>query len=65
MRGGNKMAIREGTIPTALGTIVTGVGASMIAKHIAPKTAAGAIGFGAAHIVLGAVDMIQHKRHWH
>lgn len=56
------MRVREGTIPTALGAVVTGVGASMAAKRIAPTAAAGIVGFGAAHIVLGAIDIIQHKR---
>lgn len=56
------MAVREGTIPTALGTVVTGVGAAMAAKRITPMIAAGAVGFGAAHIVLGAIDMFQHKK---
>lgn len=37
------MRIREGAIPTALGTVVTGV--------------------GAAHMVLGAIDLVEHKKH--
>jgi hypothetical protein len=56
------MAVREGTIPTALGTVVTGVGASLAAKRIAPMVSAGVVGFGAAHILLGAIDMVQHRR---
>ncbi len=56
------MAIRQGTVPTALGTVVTGVGASLVAKRIAPMIAAGAVGFGAAHILLGTIDLVQHKR---
>jgi hypothetical protein len=58
------MKVYEGTIPAALGAVVTGVGAAMAAKHIAPKAASGIVGFGAAHIVLGAIDLFQHKRHW-
>jgi len=58
------MAVREGTIPTALGTVAAGVGAAMAARRVAPKIAAGIVGFGAAHIILGAIDMAQHKRIW-
>lgn len=56
------MDVREGMIPTALGAVVTGVGATLAAKSIAPKMAAGVVGFGAAHIVLGAVDLVHHRR---
>lgn len=58
------MKVHEGTFPTALGTVVTGVGATLAAKKIAPVAAAGIVGFGAAHILLGAIDMVQHKRLW-
>lgn len=56
------MRIHEGTIPTALGTVVTGVGASLAAKRITPMVAAGVVGFGAAHILLGTIELIQHRR---
>jgi len=52
---------REGKIPTVLGTIVTGVGATMVAMEVAPIIAAGVVGFGAAHIVLGTIDLVKHK----
>ncbi|MEL7657454.1 MAG: asparagine synthase [Bacillota bacterium] len=58
------MAVREGTIPAALGTVATGVGAVLAAKHVAPRIASGVVGFGAAHMVLGAIDLIHHKSHW-
>ena len=58
------MAIREGTIPTVMGAAAAGVGAAMAAKRVAPKIAAGIVGFGAAHIILGTVDLVQHKRFW-
>lgn len=57
------MKIREGAIPTALGTVVTGIGAAMVAVEVAPVIAAGVVGFGAAHVVLGAIDLVEHKRH--
>ena len=55
------MAIREGAIPVVLGTVVTGVGAAMVAAEAAPIIAAGVVGVGAAHIVLGAIDLVEHK----
>jgi len=56
------MEIHEGMIPTALGTVVTGVGATLVAKRMAPMIAAGVVGFGAAHIMLGAIDLVQHRK---
>lgn len=55
------MDIKEGMIPTVLGTAVTATGAVMKRKHMAPMIAAGIVGFGLAHVVLGAVDMVQHR----
>ncbi|HZK85770.1 MAG TPA: asparagine synthase [Desulfosporosinus sp.] len=52
------MAIREGAIPVVLGTVVTGIGATVVSS---PVIAAGVIGVGAAHIVLGAIDLVEHK----
>lgn len=57
------MRIWEGAIPTALGTVVTGVGAAMVAVEMTPVIAAGVVGFGAAHMVLGAIDLVEHKKH--
>lgn len=56
------MAKREGTIPTVLGTVVTATGVTMATMEVAPMIAAGVIGFGAAHIILGGIDIIQHKK---
>lgn len=58
------MEVREGMIPTALGAIATGVGTAFAVKHKKPMIAAGVVGFGAAHIVLGAIDLVQHKKDW-
>ena len=55
------MAVHEGAVPVALGTVVTGVGVAMVAMEMVPMIAAGVVGFGAAHIVLGAIDLVQHK----
>ncbi|MEW9121720.1 MAG: asparagine synthase [Thermotaleaceae bacterium] len=54
------MEIREGLIPTVLGTAVTATGAMMKRRDMAPMIAAGIVGFGLAHVVLGTIDMIQH-----
>lgn len=54
------MNIREGLIPTVLGTAVTATGEIMRRRDVAPMIAAGIIGFGLAHVVLGSIDMAQH-----
>ena len=59
--------MREGLIPTMLGTIVTAAGATlsrnnMKNKNVLPMIEAGVIGFGLAHIVLGAIDLVEHRR---
>ncbi|GCD10735.1 asparagine synthase [Clostridium tagluense] len=59
--------MREGLIPTMLGTVVTAAGASfsrnnMKKKNMLPMIEAGVIGFGLAHIVLGAIDLVEHRR---
>ena len=55
------MAAREGSGKVALGTVVTGAGAVMVAMEMAPMIAAGVVGFGAAHIILGAIDYVGHN----
>ena len=59
--------MREGLIPTMLGTVVTAAGATlsrnnMKKKNMLPMIEAGVIGFGLAHIVLGAIDLVEHRR---
>lgn len=55
---GNK--VREGVIPTVLGTAVTATGAALFAAN--PVVAAGVAGFGLAHVVLGGIDIVQHRK---
>jgi len=55
--------VREGKIPLTLGIIVTGAGIVMLAMQIAPLVSAGIVGFGVAHIILGSIDLVQHKKH--
>lgn len=55
------MKIREGMIPTVLGTVVTATGLSI--KPLPSRIKWGVAGFGLAHIVLGAIDLIEHRNH--
>ncbi|NLI92044.1 MAG: asparagine synthase [Peptococcaceae bacterium] len=62
---------REGIIPTALGSAVTAAGVAMriwdmknngmSKRDIMPMIGAGVIGFGLAHIVLGGIDLAEHR----
>jgi len=55
------MEIKTGLIPTVLGTAVTVTGAMMKRRDMRPMIASGIVGFGLAHIVLGTIDMVQHR----
>lgn len=64
--------MREGIIPIILGTAVTATGAVMrgtdMKKHRMTKRdtqvaiGAGLVGLGAAHIILGAIDLLGDRR---
>ncbi|MFH5185776.1 asparagine synthase [Paenibacillus sp. TAB 01] len=51
--------MREGLIPTVLGTAVAASGVAMRGKF--PMAAAAVAGFGLAHVVLGAIDLVEHR----
>lgn len=53
------MRVREGLIPTVLGTVVTTTGLAM--KNRNKTLGWGITGFGLAHIVLGAIDLYEHR----
>lgn len=63
--------IREGLIPTALGTVVTGAALASRAADMKKRRfgkqskgsmlATGLVGFGLAHVVLGSIDLIQDR----
>lgn len=63
--------MREGAIPTVLGALVTAGAATMRArdikkrgmrqKDIVPMIETGLVGFGLAHIVLGVIDLVEHR----
>lgn len=58
------MNIREGLIPTALGTAVTATGYAMKQNRDSNKMVANTVfGFGMAHVLLGVIDLIQHRRY--
>ncbi|MDD4238015.1 MAG: asparagine synthase [Desulfotomaculaceae bacterium] len=50
---------REGLIPTVLGTAVTAAGLALRGTN--PVVGWGVAGFGLAHIVLGAIDLMEHQ----
>lgn len=63
MMEGYRMSVREGLIPTILGTAVTAAGFAMTKSPVANKKYANTVlGFGLAHIVLGAIDLVEHRR---
>jgi len=61
--------MREGLIPTIVGTGVTAAGIAMKVKsmkknkkvmdELMPMFTAGVIGFGLAHILLGTIDLFE------
>ena len=63
--------MREGLIPVILGTAVTATGVALrgidMKKHGMTKhdtevaLGAGLLGLGAAHIILGAIDLIESR----
>lgn len=63
MMEGFLMNVREGLIPTLLGSAVTAAGYAMKQRNSSNKAFANTIfGFGLAHIVLGAIDLVEHRR---
>jgi hypothetical protein len=61
--GGLALNIREGLIPTALGSAVTATGYALKQKRGSNKMIANTVfGFGLAHVVLGVIDLIEHRR---
>jgi hypothetical protein len=53
--------MREGIVPTILGTAVTASGAAIRSKN--PVVGWGVMGFGLAHVLLGAIDLVEHRNH--
>ena len=60
----NPLNTREGMVPTILGTAVAATGIAMAATNKGSKAVAwGVAGFGLAHAVLGAIDLMEHDRY--
>ncbi len=53
------MKVQEGVIPTALGSVVTIGGIAL--RNVNPSLGWGMAGFGLAHVVLGAIDLVEHR----
>lgn len=63
--------MREGLVPTVLGVTVTTGAVALRAmdmkkrgikrKEMLPMAETAALGFGLAHIVLGTIDLIEHR----
>lgn len=51
--------MREGIVPAILGTAVTASGLALRSKK--PLVGWGVFGFGLAHIILGSIDLIEHR----
>lgn len=49
---------REGMVPTVLGTAVTATGLAL--RGVNPALGWGIAGFGLAHVLLGAIDLVEH-----
>ncbi|ETT72416.1 asparagine synthase [Paenibacillus sp. FSL R7-0204] len=52
--------MREGMIPAVLGTVVTASSAAFLGSRY-KIAATGILGFGLAHIVLGTIDLFEHR----
>ncbi|RXZ84022.1 asparagine synthase [Paenibacillaceae bacterium] len=52
--------MREGLIPAVLGTVVSASGATLL-KSKYKLVGTGVLGFGLAHVILGAIDLIEHR----
>ena len=56
------LEIREGLIPTVLGTAVTATGYALKQSRKSNKMIANTVfGFGLAHVVLGVIDLVEHR----
>ena len=55
------MRVKEGIVPTILGTAVTAAGLAL-RDNIPDTYRGGIIGFGLAHIVLGSMDIVDNKQ---
>lgn len=60
---GTTLNIREGLIPTVLGTAVSATGYALKQnRKVSSMVANTVFGFGLAHVVLGVIDLVEHRR---
>jgi len=57
------MHIKEGLIPTVVGTCVTATGLALKNTNLPDSYRNGIIGFGLAHVVLGSMDLMSESTH--
>lgn len=57
------MHIKEGLIPTVVGTCVTATGLALKNTNLPDSYRNGIIGFGLAHVVLGSMGMMSENGH--
>ncbi|MDD2494476.1 MAG: asparagine synthase [Tissierellia bacterium] len=55
------MYIKDGLIPTVLGTAVTATGLALRKTNLPESYRNGIIGFGLAHVVLGSIDLLNNN----
>ncbi|AXI08786.1 asparagine synthase [Oceanobacillus sp. 143] len=54
--------VREGLIPTVLETAVASTGIALRNnRNMKPMLTGSIIGFGLAHVVLGTIDLVEHR----
>ena len=60
------MRIKEGIVPTILGTVVTATGVALKNTNLPESSRNGLIGFGLANIAIGSAELVssnwQHSR---
>jgi hypothetical protein len=55
------MNIKQGIIPTVIGTAVTATGIALRSTSVPESYRNGIIGFGLANIAIGSAEMINHS----
>lgn len=55
------MHIKEGIVPTLLGTVVTATGVALKNSNLPESYRNGLIGFGLAHIAIGSAELVTNN----
>ncbi len=56
------MNVREGLIPTIVGTAVTATGLALVnRRNVNPVIPWSLAAFGAAHVLLGTIDLVEEE----